>query len=310
MHFQSRFGHLGVFTRAELEKAGYSGWQIRHCDAHLGLRRVRQGIYVDPDSVGDPWMRNAAVLVAAGGVDAALSRQAAAALYELDGFDSGRVPLTASVHRGSVGADPAFHLRASLEAPEKQQTLPVTAAGQTLLELGAELIPRPGCAAATRVLPPQDLVELGVEAAVRKKLVTIEGLEDLVARTGSRRAGRATLRAVLARRPKGAAATESYLETRGIQVLRDGGLQCFERQRELRDRGSFLGRVDLFAEPRTVVEFDGREAHEPRHDADRARWTRLQGAGYLVAVFTFHHVEFEPEFVLAETRKILQLAAA
>ena len=252
----------GVFTHAELVAAGYSAWQIRNADTQLGLRRERLGVYVNDRVDVDPWLRKAAVLVAAAGTDAALCRQAAAAIYRLDGFDWGRVPLTVAANRGALRRNPGYRRRSTLEPVNNDLELPLTGPGQTMLELAAELAPRPGCAAARDVLCAEDLVELALETALRNRLVTLEQLDDLIDATGRRWPGRPVLRAVLARRPDGAEPTESYLETRGIQVLRDGGLDGFERQRELRDRGSFLGRVDLFVEPRMVIEFDGRESHE------------------------------------------------
>ena len=41
--------------------------------------------------------------------------------------------------------------------------------------------------------------------------------------------------------------TESYLETRVVQVLRDAGLPTFDRQVELADEEGFIGRVDSSA---------------------------------------------------------------
>lgn len=101
----------------------------------------------------------------------------------------------------------------------------------------------------------------------------------------------------------GAPATESYLETRAVQLLRRFGLPTGQRQVELRDpRGAFIARVDLLLDGLLVVELDGREHHvrEAAFERDRARWDRIVAAGYGLVVFTSGHVERQPGFV-AET---------
>lgn len=63
---------------------------------------------------------------------------------------------------------------------------------------------------------------VAVESALRHRLTTEDELLELLASCGPNRAGAKTLEAVLERRPYGAPPTESYLETRGVQVLRNG----------------------------------------------------------------------------------------
>jgi hypothetical protein len=116
---------------------------------------------------------------------------------------------------------------------------------------------------------------------------------------------------VLRRRPCGAPATESYLETRGIQVLRSAGLPTGPRQVEVRDDGAYVGRVDLLLGERVVVEFDGRAFHDldpATFSGDRRRWTKLEELGYLVAIFTFEDVEHRPDVVAGQVRALLARA--
>jgi very-short-patch-repair endonuclease len=59
-----------------------------------------------------------------------------------------------------------------------------------------------------------------------------------------------------------------------------------------------------------VIETDGAASHDPRHDADRRRWTALQAAGHLLAVLSFDDVEHRPAAVRIDTAAILALAVA
>jgi very-short-patch-repair endonuclease len=136
-----------------------------------------------------------------------------------------------------------------------------------------------------------------MESALRRCLVNEIELANAVAVRPTVRPGADVLAACLARRPAGAPATESYLETRGVQLLRRAGLPTGRRQVEVRDhRGAFVARVDLLLEERLVVEFDGREHHArvETFEPDRARWDRLAATGLAIIMFTADHVERRP----------------
>jgi hypothetical protein len=182
-----------------------------------------------------------------------------------------------------------------LEAPERVGGVWCTSPGETLLGLAADLAPRPGCAAARRSLPVVDLVELALEAALRRDLVTLPGLVDLCAAADGRRPGRDVLLSALARWPD-QPPTESYLETRVVQVLRDAGLPEFDRQVELVDDAGPIGRVDLHRAG-VVIEALGKAWHVPTVDPDDFRSSRLSSAGHLVLPLTFPHVESKPAHV-------------
>ena len=116
------------------------------------------------------------------------------------------------------------------------------------------------------------------------------------------------LEEVLRRRPPGQPATESYLETRCAQVLRNAGLPTGDRQVAVFDtRQRFVGRVDFRLAERVLVEVDGEAFHGgDRFSADRRRWTRLSGLGYRLAVFDHDQIEFEPNFVANQVRALLE----
>ena len=119
-------------------------------------------------------------------------------------------------------------------------------------------------------LEATDLVELALESALRMGAVTESDLLALVRTLAPQRAGLAVLDEVLQRRGAGVPATESYLETRAVQVLRSGGLPTAVRQYIVR--------------------------------------TRLTELGYRVGVFTYDHVEFQPGSLCRHVRGLLALA--
>ena len=174
-----------------------------------------------------------------------------------------------------------------------------TSPGETLLGLAADLSPRPGCRAASRVLPAEDLLELAVEAAIHRHLVTVEQLRDLCALApgAAVRAGRRWSRCSTGGRP----AADGELPP---DPLRAADARCRAR-RPSTVRSSCpigqgcIGRVDLHRDG-VVVELVGREWHLDRFAHDHRRYARLTGAGYQLLPFTFDDVEVRPGHVVAD----------
>jgi hypothetical protein len=136
--------------------------------------------------------------------------------------------------------------------------------------------------------------EQALESALRKRLTTLAELEAALPELGrSRTRGVGRMRRVLERRPEGAPATESMLETRMVQLAR--GIDCLPeptRQREVFDReGAFVARVDLcLPELGLFIELDGQH-HEAQPVYDARRETAVVAAtGWLPGRFTWHEV--------------------
>jgi hypothetical protein len=318
---------FGVVTRGQLLARGFDDAAIRRM-VSLGepARAAQRGVYVTgsspaPEHPVDRWYLGCALALAAAGPTAVLGGETAANLWDLDGFDQfpfsgGRAsapPIIVQLPVASGRRSPNVRRSPLLEPAEHRHGLPVTSIGQTLLDLGYQLDEQ-------RVrrgdrhggwLSAADRVELATESALRRRLVTEDQLAALMGTASPRRGGWAVLHGVLGRRPLGAPPTESYLETRGIQVLRHAGLPTGERQVEIYDDGTFVARVDLQLSERVLVEFDGRAFHDRDPDdtaRDRRRWTTLTTLGYEVAVFTFEDVEFQPDVVARQVRKLLARA--
>jgi very-short-patch-repair endonuclease len=119
-----------------------------------------------------------------------------------------------------------------------------------------------------------DDLELALESALRLGLTTCGYLEKrLVIVGGKGRRGVAALRRVLAARGRDTKATDSYLETRLVQMLRDHRICPPERQYTVRDGERAVARVDLaWPSLKLAVEADGFRWH-----GGRVAWKRDLG---------------------------------
>jgi hypothetical protein len=149
-----------------------------------------------------------------------------------------------------------------------------------------------------------DAWEQALESALRHRLTTVAALTPLVdGSNGIRRPEMARMRRVLARRPTGAAPTESLLETLMVQLVRDvPGLGDPVSQLVIAVHGDVVARVDL-AWPNLglFVELDGHQHKgQPLYDARRESAV-VAATGWLCARFTWHEVVHVPR---ATTRRL------
>ncbi len=118
----------------------------------------------------------------------------------------------------------------------------------------------------------------------------------------------AALRRVLARRPIGAATTESELETRFLQLVREAGLPPPVPQYVVREAGRFMARIDLaYPERRLAIELDGYGPHRSvgAFRRDRNRQNGLALLGWTVLRFTWEDVVEHKEAVVATLTRAL-----
>ena len=293
-----------------VRSAGLGRCEVERQIAAGTWRRASPGVVVCTDVSLDPygaWLREATLLSlrCPGGV---LSGPTAAALWGLDGFDP-PVPLQVNVCQGGPrGIAEARRVR-NVGEPCERAGLPVADIVTTLFDLGAAPRVRTRRTRKLRSIDQNDLIELAVESAFRAGLIDDATLRNVVRAAPRQGPGRPLLTEVLARRPVGAPPTESYLETRGLQLMRSAGLPEPLRQVEITDsNGRFIARVDFLIGD-VVVEFDGREHHDrsTSFGRDRTRWTALQSLGWRPLVFTFDDVERIPEATVTRLRQTLQL---
>jgi very-short-patch-repair endonuclease len=156
--------------------------------------------------------------------------------------------------------------------------LPVTSVARTMTDLGQVAGGR--------------LLERALESALRKRYVTVDELEVVLA-SRPKHWGTAALRSLLAERPPDLVPTESDAETLFVQLVRDAGLPAPERQFKVHTRDG-LYRLD-FAWPfvRIAVEIDGAQTHASAtalaHDLRRqnAVVLALSAGGWIVLRFTW-----------------------
>jgi very-short-patch-repair endonuclease len=153
----------------------------------------------------------------------------------------------------------------------------VTTAARTLLDLGA--------------VHDSSVVEMALERALRRELVTTCELSQLVRALGRRgRNGVGVLRQLVETRDPAHAPTESDMETRLRRVLRRHGLPEPVPQFVIRDdAGHFVARVDFaYPEQRIAIEYDSFEHHTGTvaHVRDHSRRNRIEGLHWAVIVAT------------------------
>ena len=149
-----------------------------------------------------------------------------------------------------------------------------------------------------------DLLERAAECALRRGMIDELTLRRLAAARAMR--GVPTLRTVMGRRPVGAPATGSDLETLTVQLFRRGCLPTPDRQ--VRPLPGSAWRMDL-AWPMwmVAVEVDGLASHGPAEfSADRRRQNRIVLGGWVLLRFTWGDVTDSPEYVLATVREALR----
>ena len=167
-----------------------------------------------------------------------------------------------------------------------RQGLPVTSALRTVIDLACRL----------------HLIEavMIIDAALHMRLICVDQLQAWAAAHPGYRGVAMLRRAIQYAEP----ASESPMETRLRLVLVLGGLPKPRVQISLHDdRGSFVGRADLYyPEQRLAIEYDG-TTHRDSMAADNRRQNRLIEAGFVVLRFTASDVLGDPASVVATVRK-------
>ena len=156
----------------------------------------------------------------------------------------------------------------------------------------------------------RDRIELAIEHALREGLFEPRDLDATGGHTGS-----PDVVAILNERGH-EPPTESYAETRALQLLRRGGWTPW-RQMRVHARGTVVRRVDFVIPYRPIlrpqvllpgtgllVEIDGREFHERRFEEDHRRQTTYDRLGHRWTSFSATQIEREPRVVLAAIGEI------
>ena len=274
-----------LMTVDDLRAGGFSRESIRTGIRHGRWRRLVRGVYGIGAEEPTPLDTARAVVLAACGV---ASGRLAGVLHELDGVElRGPEFVVPPDHSGfRCGAR-----RRYFETFVVIGGVPCMTALDTLLDLAPALT--------------DDEWEQALESVLRRRAATIAEIEAAI--PGRRGASR--MRRVLVRRPAGAPATGSLLETLFIQLARQvRGLPDPVRQYEVRNRhGDFVAFVDLaWPELDRFVELDGQQ-HKDQPVYDARRQTAVTAAtGWRCGRFTWHEVV---HLKTTTARRIAELAA-
>ncbi|MBT1003206.1 DUF559 domain-containing protein [Paenarthrobacter sp. DKR-5] len=286
MHTPERVAQLmgGTAWREDLVRlAGVHA--LRKSAAAGRLLRLRRGLYMLP-----PLPAAELAAAATGGV---LSQASAAAIWELPmvaGPTAVHLTVRPSAHPEAV-EDVRFHYArlAGTDVFHRGPGVAVTSPLRTVLDCAASLPFREGLAVA--------------DSALRLGRIDAGQLRQVAcARRGHGSA--AALR--VARLASALAANPFESALRGICL--DAGLNGFEPQVQVRDAGVNYY-LDLADRRRLLaLEADSFEHHGHRKalHADCTRHNELGRRGWLVLRFSWEHVMFEPEWVLAVVRDTLQ----
>jgi very-short-patch-repair endonuclease len=272
-----RFGsrqHGLVTTDQVLESS--TRHELNHLVATGRLEPVRRGVY---RCAGAPetWHQHLLAACLAAGDPAVASFRAAAALWELPGFDTDVLEITVAGRHNPRLADVLVH-QTNVWGPDhtaRHRRIPVTSVARTLCDLTALVWPwRVG-----RLV--NDAERRGL-ATPRQILRVFRSLET----KGRRRS--TVMRAVLADRTDGVRPGGSEREVDVAKLLLRAQLPRPVQQHRVRI-GRRVIRLD-FAYPalKIAIEYDGWKPHRTRlaFDTDRARDNELEIRGWLVLRFT------------------------
>jgi hypothetical protein len=271
----------GVFTAAEAATAGF--------DPHERAYRIRSGHWLPVHSgvyrmPGSPFPHKGSLLAAchAGGIGARTSHRSAAWLWELPGGSNDLVEITCLRRRRAQRAGLVVHETELLRSDDRTAVdgVPVTTVARTLLDLGAVCTP--------------SVVEMALERALRRELVTLADVDAVVQALGRRgRNGVGVLRQLVVERDPRSAPAESEMETRLRRVLVRHGFPAPTPQFVIRDGARFVARVDFaYPELRIAIEYDSLDHHMGRtaHIRDNARRNEIVGLDWTLIVATVEDV--------------------
>jgi len=288
--------HHGVFTRAEALSLGVSRGQLHRLVATGVLERVQPSTY---RLTAAPASWNGRVRAAAVSCGGAASHRAAAAIWEIDGFENAPVEITHwnTQRLDRDGARVHFSTQMHLADITVRDGVPVTGPSRTVLDLFA-------------VLSPKRRIQ-ALDASLRTSLVDLASLEEVIARHSIQgRTGVGRLRVVLEEGYGSRAIPDSRWNRMVRQLFDDHGLPPSFFEHEVFDeQGLFVARVDLaFAEHRVAIELDSVKWHLNRESftRDPRRRNRLNLAGWQVLSFTWDDYAKTPDRLVATVRQALR----
>jgi very-short-patch-repair endonuclease len=285
---------LSLITHTQLDELG--------CSRQMRRTRVSDGRLVPIAHrvlrlAGSPCSWEQALLAAnlEAGDPAVVSHMSAAALWGFADIGRGAIELSTPAARNPRLTRGRVHRVRDLSRSDVSHRAPfqLTTPERTLVDIASRLSER--------------RLELVLDTAARDGLLTGASAAEVLARL--RASGRHGVRR-LAQVVGGTEAeirTDSWLERRVLQVIRDAGLPIPCTQRWMATAAG-RARVDLLYEAeRLVIEIDGHATHSTRRQrqADAEREAALVACGWRVIRFTYEDITERPHYVVATIRQHL-----
>lgn len=285
-HFRT---NRALITRDQARALGFSDSSIARLVASGEWVRVFRSVY-RLAVIEATWEQTLLAACLAGGDDTVVSHRSAARLYGLDGEWDDSIEISSGKR---LRLDGVRCHQAPIIARDRtlKRGLPVTSVEKTMIDLAA--------------VTAGDQVEIALDSALRLRITTLARLRWNVGQ-GPRKGvkGIGTLVSLLKDR---SSMSESALETRFLQILRQHSLPVPQSQYRVTEGTRVVGRFD-FAYPnaKLIIEVDGYRWHSGRHawQRDWKRNNALNRLGWTVLHFTAEDLK-TPGQVAQEIREVL-----
>jgi predicted transcriptional regulator of viral defense system len=283
-----------VIAGRQLVELGLSQSATRSRVASGRLHRVHRGVFCVGHAILTQRGRFMAAVLACG-PEAWASHYCSGVLYEL-GLGARRlIDVTTRAARGRAIPGIRAHRSATLTEADVEivDGIPCTSLARTLLDIAEDGTRRE--------------VERALDRAEQARILDMRAIDDVLSRADGRR-GAKLLRSVLAEHTVGSTLTRDDLEeaflaiSRAVELPPDAANVWIAFPEGDGAEADFIWRThDL------IVEVDGRDPHTVRKafNKDRRRDARLVLLGWRVVRFTWQQVMFEPAYVAAMLRGLL-----
>jgi very-short-patch-repair endonuclease len=285
----------GLVTLYQARALGLTDRQVRRRLATGRLRTMDRVVYCFP-GLPASWEQTVMAAVLTAGEPALASHATAAYLWGLVGLRPERIEIVMP-RRDRAARSFVVHESTDLAAEDRAElrNIPLSGPARTAVDLGASA---------------PWLVEQALDAGVRKRLFTLEGVARVIARVGRRgRRGVGVIPPLVEARVHWDSTTESELEDLFRRVLDRGGIPQPTPQWRVQDaEGDFVCRRDFaYANQRVLVELDSEAHHMDRYSfrRDRATQNRTTLLGWRTLRYTWWDLVTRPEKVRAEIREAL-----
>ncbi|MGH8993158.1 MAG: type IV toxin-antitoxin system AbiEi family antitoxin domain-containing protein [Acidimicrobiia bacterium] len=289
-------GQHGLVTLAQLREIGVRPKTLDRIITSGQLVRVAPRVLLVHGAPAS-WQRRIQAERLSAGDDAVVSHRSAAALYDLDGFDSHRtVHLTVPLHRQKRRrTDVTIHRSPDYELirPDTRQGIPVTDVARLVLDLYAGE-------------PNAEVARRGLFSARKKKLVSWTELhETLEAHARHGRRGITRLRADLDLYSR-IGCPETTFEDAIRRLLMEAGLPEPELQHPVVAGSGY--RIDVaYPELRVGIEGKSKAHHltDLAFETDSVRDADLAIAGWILIHVTWAQIHRDPAGVVRRVRRAL-----